>query len=69
MQNKLNIFQYLETLYKKDKYISNTDAWHLLKAVFPDSKANMKALLCWKSKLRKMGVDIPYQKEQKKGKE
>jgi len=53
---------FLRKLYTDDPYISNEKAWKLLQAEFPHTKAMLSSIQAWKTRLRKQGTDIPYQR-------
>ena len=61
--------EFLTQLYTEDSLISNNDAFAKLKKEFPKTKTTQKKLTSnWKYLLRMRGVNIPLQREFKKGK-
>ncbi len=59
---------FLTQLYKRDPLIANCDAFALLKQHFPHTKTTQRILTSsWKYILRKSGVNIPRQRQKKKG--
>ncbi len=59
--------EFLTQTYRKDPLISNRDAFVKLKHKFPDTKTTQRTLTSsWKYLLRKLGVDVPVQRQTKK---
>lgn len=58
-KKKLTCIQFLRDLYGADSEISNAKALHKLRARFPESRADVKAIVTWKNMLRAEGIKIP----------
>lgn len=71
VKKKLTCIQFLRDLYTDDTLVANDKALRLLKKKFPNSKADVRAIVTWKNILRAEGIDIPKRKVEqtkKKGK-